>query len=73
MITFDPARRLFHLYNESISLVLCLRADGETEELLLAYLGAPLSDPAACLHLIPVHEGASFDSLRQVLPYACPT
>ena len=73
MITFDPARRLFHLYNESISLVLCLRADGETEELLLAYLGAPLSDPAACLHLIPVHEGVSFDSLRQVLPYACPT
>ena len=69
MITFDPERRLFHLRNESVSLVLCLRPDEEgTLELLMAYLGAPLHDPAACLHLINQGEGASFDSLRQALP-----
>ena len=74
MITFDPVRRLFHLRNKSLSLVLYLWPDEEgMQELLMAYLGAPLHDPAACLPMIPQHEGASFDSLRQALPYACPT
>lgn len=73
MISFDPARRLFHLRNEHVSLVLWLRPD-ETgaEELLTAYFGAPLDDPGRSLPLILQREGASFDSLRQVLPYACP-
>ena len=43
MITFDPAGRLFHLRNDYISLVLCLRPDGDAEELLMAYFGAPLT------------------------------
>ena len=74
MISFDAERKLFHLRNESVSLVLNLRPDEEgTQELLMAYLGAPLHDPAACLHLINQQEGASFDSVRQTLPYACPT
>ena len=74
MISFDPARRLFHLRNDHVSLVLWLRPDeAGAEELLTAYLGAALNDPAVCLPLISQREGASFDSLRQVLPYACPT
>lgn len=74
VITFDESKRLFHLRNNALSLVLCLRPDEEgTEELLTAYLGAPLDDPAACLYRLNLREGASFDSLRQVLPYACPT
>ena len=74
MIGFDAVRRLFHLRNASVSLVLSLRPDEEGAlELLTAYLGAPLDDPAACLHWINQREGASFDSLRQTLPYACPT
>ena len=74
MITFDPAARLFHLTNQHLSLVLCLRPEDDgREELLMPYLGAPLCDPASCLYLADLREGASFDSLRQVLPYACPT
>ena len=74
MITFDAEKRLFHLKNEHVSLVLWLRQDDMGgEEPLMAYLGAPLCDPAAALPLIQQHDGASFDSLRQILPYACPT
>ena len=74
MITFDGEKRLFHLRNDFLSLVLCLRPDEEgAEELLMAYLGAPLDNAAACLYLTDLNEGASFDSLRQALPYACPT
>ena len=74
MITFDAEKRLFHLKNEHVSLVLWLRQDDMVgEEPLMAYLGAPLCDPAAPLPLIQQHDGASFDSLRQILPYACPT
>ena len=61
MIGFDAVRRLFHLRNASVSLVLSLRPDEEGAlELLTAYLGAPLDDPAACLHWINQREGASF-------------
>ena len=41
-------------------------------ELLQVYLGAPLDDPASAL-TFQLNEGASFDSVRQTLPYACPT
>lgn len=74
MIVYDDQKKLFHLKNEYLSLVLCLRPDEEgTEELLMAYLGAPLTDPASSLYMTDLKDGASFDSLRQVLPYACPT
>ncbi len=74
MIEFDSARRLFHLRNRELSLVLRLRADEEgKEELLTAYLGQPLEDPGACLFMTDIRGGASFDSPRQMLPYACPT
>ena len=74
MITFDANGQLFHLQNEKISLVLNLWTDEEgKKELLWAYLGAPLSNPASCLYLTKQRGGASFDSLRQVLPFACPT
>ena len=74
MIEFLEKEKLFHLRNEYLSFVLCLRADEMgCLELLAPYLGRPLSDPAACLYRAELREGASFDSLRQVLPYACPT
>ena len=74
MISFDAAQGIFHLQNKFLSLVLCLRPDEEGErELLMAYLGEPLQNPASCLYMTELSEGASFDSLRQVLPYACPT
>ena len=54
--------------------VLIVRADEEgCDELLMAHFGAPLDDPGAALPLINERSGASFDSLRQILPYACPT
>ena len=53
MIEFDSERGLFHLRNDSVSLALWLRPDEEgKQELLTAYLGAPLCDPAACLPLV---------------------
>ena len=74
MITYDESRRLFHLYNDLMSVVLCVRADEDgCDELLMAHFGAPLDDPGAALPLINERSGASFDSLRQILPYACPT
>ena len=74
MIEFLPDARLFHLRNDFLSLVLTLRADEEgCDELLMNYLGAPVADPQATLFLSDLRPGASFDSLRQVLPYACPT
>ena len=74
MIEFLPDARLFHLRNDFLSLVLTLRADEEgCDELLMNYLGAPVADPQAALFLSDLRPGASFDSLRQVLPYACPT
>ena len=74
MIKYVDSQRLFHLHNEWLSAVLCIRTDEEgCDELLMAHFGAPLDDPEAALPLINRRAGASFDSLRQVLPYACPT
>ena len=74
MITFDREKRVFHLYNAQVSCVLCIRTDDDgCDELLQTYWGAPVSDPGSTLFLADLREGASFDSLRQVLPYACPT
>ena len=74
MISFDDKTRQFHLSNDCLSLVLGLRPDSrEGEELLFAYLGPPLRDPASCLYLTECAPGASFDTERQILPYACPT
>ena len=74
MITYIGSKKLFHLHNERMSVVLCVRTDDDgCDELLMAHFGAPLTDPAAALPLINERRGASFDSLRQVLPYACPT
>ena len=74
MIAYDEKSRVFHLSNGLLSLVLCLRPDEFGRmELLMAHLGAPVDDPEACLYLTRTHDGASFDSQRQVLPYACPT
>ena len=74
MIVFDAGKRLFHLRNELISFVLCLRADeAGRDELLTAYLGGSLEDPSSCLYLAELREGSSFNSLREILPYACPT
>lgn len=73
MIEFLKEKRLFHLHNDELSLVLMLRDDEKgLPELLQVYLGAPLNDPASAL-TFQLNEGASFDSLRQILPYACPT
>ena len=73
MIEYLGKERLFHLHNAYLSLVLCLRDDEKgMPELLQAYLGAPLDDPENAL-TFQTSEGASFDSLRQILPYACPT
>ena len=74
MIRYFEAQRAFHLSNRYLSVVLCVRDDDEgCGELLMAHFGAPLDDPEAALKLINQRRGASFDSLRQVLPYACPT
>ena len=74
MITFDSEKRVFHLHNAHVSCVLSIRTDDDgCDELLQTYWGAPVSDPLSTLFLADLHEGASFDSLRQVLPYACPT
>ena len=74
MIRFDSKKRTFHLRNGYLSMILSLRADEEgREELLTAYLGEPLEEADSCLYMTDLREGASFDSLRQVLPYACPT
>ena len=74
MIEYLEQSRLFHLHNAYLSLVLTLRKDEEgCDELLLNYVGAPISDPEATRFLSDLREGASFDSLREVLPYACPT
>lgn len=74
MILYDGQHRLFHLTNEFLSMVLSLRTDevGETE-VLMPWFGAPLKDPSLSLGLLLNREGASFDSLRQILPHACPT
>jgi len=73
MIEYRAEAGLFHLRNDSLSLVLALRPDEEgCLELMAPYLGDPLDDPAACLCGMKRKGGASFDSLRQVLPYACP-
>ncbi len=74
MIQIDQTNQLFHLRNDYLSLVLRVQADGDGEqELLMPYLGRPLDDPTACLYLCLPRGGASFDSPRQTLPYACPT
>lgn len=74
MITFIEEKRLFHLHNDFLSVVLSLRKDEHGhDELLMPFFGAPLEDPAVVLPLINEKDGASFDSLRQILPYACPT
>ena len=74
MISYDRETGVFHLENGLISLVLCVREDeAGQKELLLPYMGAPLSDPASCLYLAKTHGGASFDTDRQARPYACPT
>ena len=73
MIEYLRDARIFHLHNEFLSLVLLLRDDEKgMPELLQAYLGAPLDDPRTAV-TFRQNEGASFDSLRQILPYACPT
>ena len=73
MIEYIEKDRLFHLHNGSVSWVLALRRDENgQDDLLCAYVGAPLTDPASAL-IWQENEGASFDSLRQILPYALPT
>ena len=74
MIQADTSNGIFHLRNDFVSLVLCVRPDGDgKQELLMPYLGPALADPASCLYLCTPRGGASFDSPRQALPYACPT
>ncbi len=74
MIEYVREQELFHLHNAFLSCVLALRRDEEgARELVMPYLGSPLTDPACCLSRLDLKEGASFDSLRQKLPYACPT
>ncbi len=73
MIEYLAEEKLFHLHNEQVSWVFALKADESgAEELLHAYVGAPLKDPARCVCWKET-EGASFDALRQILPYAAPT
>ncbi|MDL2206898.1 alpha-galactosidase [Eubacteriales bacterium OttesenSCG-928-N13] len=69
MITFDEASRAFHLRGDQLSLVLKLREN----ELMMCYLGAPLNDPEATHYLSDLRAFLSFDTLRTILPYACPT
>ena len=73
MIEYLSEKRLFHLHNDRLSFVLMLRSDEKGfPELLHVYIGTPLDNPENAL-ILQQHEGASFDSLRQILPYACPT
>ena len=72
MIEYLSDKGLFHLHNDSLSWVLMLREDEKgMKELLHIYAGAKLDDPARAI-TFQRNEGASFDSLRQILPYACP-
>ena len=75
MISYVENQRLFHLKNEFLSCVLTLREEiPGRQELLMAYLGKPLQDPSQSLCRVDaMHEMASFDPIRQLLPYACPT
>ena len=74
MIQFIADKGLFHIHNDRISCVLSLHRDElGCDELLMPYLGAPLSDPEDALARNQLFEGASFDSPRELLPYACPT
>ena len=73
MIEFIGDKKLFHLHTPDVSWVLWLKNDEMNKpELLMLYAGMHLDDPASALH-VQENEGASFDSLRQILPYACPT
>ncbi len=74
MIQYLDSSHLFHLRNRYLSVILSLREDeAGCSELLMVYFGAPAENPEAALAQLPCREGASFDSLRQILPYACPT
>ena len=74
MFTYIPEKKLFHLTNGEISLCFALVSDNPSgEELCLTHLGGALTNPACTLNRLDLHEGASFDSLRQIEPYACPT
>ncbi|MBQ3668584.1 MAG: alpha-galactosidase [Clostridia bacterium] len=73
VIEFIRDKGLFHLHNDKVSWVLMLRDDElGMPELLHLYVGKPL-DNAQSAVMLQTNEGASFDSLRQILPYACPT
>lgn len=74
MFQFLEDKRIFHLYNDKVSFVLALFPDKEGhEELLMTYYGKRLDHPECTLRTMQWWEGASFDSPRQMLPYACPT
>ena len=74
MIYFDDSLQLFHAYNDGISIVLWVREDVHgLKEIQMPYVGAPLKHPQAALHPEDFRTRASFDSERQMLPYAVPT
>ncbi len=73
-LEINQEKRCFHLYNDSLSLVLWVRDDAKgNPEVIQAYFGGRLMDAACCIQPCIWQEGASFDSIRQMLPYACPT
>ena len=74
LIQFIEDKRVFHLFNHDVSFVLALIPDRwGNEELLMTYYGKRLNHPECTLRTSQWREGASFDSPRQLLPYACPT
>lgn len=74
MIQYIDSQRIFLLHNKWLSVVLCIYSDeNKCDELLLTHFGAPLDNPGTTIPRISRRGGASFDTLRQILPYACPT
>ncbi|MBR2286944.1 MAG: alpha-galactosidase, partial [Clostridia bacterium] len=65
---------IFHLYNDSISLVLCVLPDENGHrELLMPYFGSRIERPESVVQPELWMPVASFDTHRQLVPFALPT
>ena len=65
---------IFHLYNDSISLVLCVLPDENGHrELLMPYFGSRIERPESVIQPELWMPVASFDTHRQLVPFALPT
>ena len=73
MIHFDDSHQIFHVYNDLMSIVLWVRQDVHgLREIQMLHAGEKLVHPEFALHPEDFMSRASFDSERQVLPFAVP-